>query len=161
MERFNKILVAAGLVGTIVLFNFAIQSKESILENGELVLLEMAPVDPRAPFQGDYMSIGFKGIQGISFDSIPKRGYCILRQQGEHVYEPIRFQEALSPKSKNEKAIRYNTDRWSIEIGSSTFYFQEGKAALYDSARYAGYRVDPSGKSILIGLYDQKRQRIP
>lgn len=160
-DRFNELMVAAGLVVTIVLFNVAIQSKESILANGELVLLEMTPVDPRAPFQGDYIDIDFKGLQGVSVDSIPKKGFCILQQQGERVYKPVRFQATLLPKDDNEKAIRYNANRWGIEIGSSTYYFQEGKAALYDSAHYAGYRIDPAGKSILVGLYDEKRQRIP
>jgi uncharacterized membrane-anchored protein len=161
-ELVNKILVAVGLIATLTLFNMSIQSKETILEKGELVLLEMAPVDPRAPFQGDFMVIGFKGVQDVSVDSIPKRGFCILKPAGGAVYEPVRFQAAMIPKKSDERAIRYTTSRWSIEIGSSTFFFQEGKAASYDSARYAGYRLDPStGKSILIGLYDQQRQRIP
>ena len=39
-QAISKILVAVGLVATLILFNFAIQEKESLLKDGQLVLIE-------------------------------------------------------------------------------------------------------------------------
>lgn len=159
-QAISKILVAIGLVATIILFNFAIQGKESLLKDGQLVLIEMAPLDPRAPMQGDYMSINYKGLSDFSVDSIPRSGYCVLRQAENNVYVPDRFQSEINSVSASEVYIRHTTDRWSIHLGSSSYFFEEGKAALYDSARYAGLRVGPTGKSVLVGLYDKNRELI-
>ncbi|MFN5223254.1 MAG: GDYXXLXY domain-containing protein [Bacteroidota bacterium] len=156
-DRLILALVAIGLVATITLFNISISSKEAILEHGKLVLLEMAPVDPRSPFQGDYMSINYKGLSGFNLDSIPKSGYCILKNTESNVYVPLRFEEKINSLGGAETPIRYTTDKWSIHIGASSYFFEEGKAAQYDSAKYAGLRVSPSGKSVLVGLYDKNR----
>ena len=51
------ILVAWGLVAGVALF--AIQGHERTLRHGELVLLRLAPVDPRSLMQGDYMALRF------------------------------------------------------------------------------------------------------
>jgi len=137
-DRLYLALVAIGLVATITLFNISISSKEAILEHGKLVLLEMAPVDPRSPFQGDY-------------------GYCILKNTESNVYVPLRFEEKINSLGGAETPIRYTTDKWSIHIGASSYFFEEGKAVQYDSAKYAGLRVSRSGKSVLVGLYDKNR----
>ncbi|WP_414673872.1 GDYXXLXY domain-containing protein, partial [Marinimicrobium sp. UBA4509] len=39
----------------LVLVNFSIYEKEQHLAQGEIMYLELAPVDPRSLMQGDYM----------------------------------------------------------------------------------------------------------
>ncbi|MFM7053201.1 MAG: GDYXXLXY domain-containing protein [Bacteroidota bacterium] len=158
--RLHLALVAIGLITTLVLFNISIDSKEDILENGKLVLLEMAPTDPRSPFQGDYMSINYKGLNDFNVDSIPSSGYCVLRNTEFNVYAPNRFKNKMNSVSASEVYILYTTDRNRIHIGASSYFFEEGKATLYDSAKYAGLRVSPSGKSVLVGLYNKNRELI-
>ncbi|MFM7175801.1 MAG: GDYXXLXY domain-containing protein [Bacteroidota bacterium] len=158
--RLHLALVAIGLITTLVLFNISIDSKEDILENGKLVLLEMAPTDPRSPFQGDYMSINYKGLNDFNVDSIPSSGYCVLRNTEFNVYAPNRFKNKMNSVSASEVYILYTTDRNRIQIGASSYFFEEGKAAMYDSAKYAGFRVSPSGKSVLVGLYNKNRELI-
>ncbi|MDE8355606.1 GDYXXLXY domain-containing protein, partial [Klebsiella pneumoniae] len=50
-------LIALGLVLALAVVNLAIVSCERLLAEGEVVLLELAPVDPRSLMQGDYMSL--------------------------------------------------------------------------------------------------------
>ena len=41
------------------IINVLVYQKEQHLSNGEVVLLELAPVDPRSLMQGDYMRLRF------------------------------------------------------------------------------------------------------
>ena len=159
-EKWKNILVLGGLVITLALFNLSVWNKERILEDGEQVLLKMAPVDPRMPFQGDYMKLEYEAAAGVSLDSIPRKGYCIVKPNGSGWHERIRFQRELNPLFPGECPIAYTTDRYNVYIGSSTYFFQEGKAHVYDSASYAGMKVDHKGNSVLVGLYDKNRQLV-
>ncbi len=49
--------------------NLSIQTKEDIKANGETVLLQLAPVDPRSLMQGDYMALRFAITQGLNVES--------------------------------------------------------------------------------------------
>ena len=40
--------------------NLGILSKESLKANGETILLELAPRDPRSLLQGDYMALNYR-----------------------------------------------------------------------------------------------------
>ncbi len=55
----TTIIIVATLVAILLLFVKAVWSKESTLKDGKLVLLELAPVDPRSLMQGDYMSLNY------------------------------------------------------------------------------------------------------
>jgi len=48
-----------GLMITLSVVNISIAKYESQLANGRVVLLELAPVDPRSLMQGDYMALGY------------------------------------------------------------------------------------------------------
>src|SRR2546421_13010239 len=47
-------------VAIVALVNYSVVRKERLLENGSVVYLELAPVDPRSLMQGDYMALRFK-----------------------------------------------------------------------------------------------------
>src|SRR3954466_1372398 len=53
------IVIITGLV-ILVLVNYSIYSRERLLTEGSLVLLQTAPVDPRSLMQGDYMALRFQ-----------------------------------------------------------------------------------------------------
>src|SRR5690606_9942359 len=40
--------------------NYAIYAKERVIRDGDVVFLELAPVDPRSLMQGDYMALRFR-----------------------------------------------------------------------------------------------------
>ena len=60
MKKYSSILIIANLVLLLVYFNWSVYQKEQTLKEGQLVLLQLAPVDPRSLMQGDYMRLNYK-----------------------------------------------------------------------------------------------------
>ena len=56
----TKPLLLGGLVVILAAANWAIASRERLISSGEVVYLELAPVDPRSLMQGDYMSLRYR-----------------------------------------------------------------------------------------------------
>jgi uncharacterized membrane-anchored protein len=55
MKPLTRILVIINLIIVLAYTVYYVQAKETILAEGELLLFELAPVDPRSLIQGDYM----------------------------------------------------------------------------------------------------------
>ena len=55
----NIVVLLTGMT-IIFLVNFAIWQKQTHLDKGEEIFLELAPVDPRSLMQGDYMALRFE-----------------------------------------------------------------------------------------------------
>lgn len=161
MKKIKWIVILVNLVVLLVYFNYSIIKKEQLLEEGQLVLLELAPVDPRSLMQGDYMTLRYAISENLNADSMPKRGYCVVRLDSNGVANRVRFQKAPLPLHSGEHLIGYTApDNWNINIGAESFFFQEGQAEKYDSAKYGGLRVDGNGNSLLVGLYNEQRKKI-
>ena len=45
-----------------------------------------------------------------------------------------------------------------LRVGTDGFYFEEGTAADYENARYAEFRVDADGESVLVAMLDENLQ---
>jgi GDYXXLXY protein len=57
--RVEKALIIASVALVLLVTNFLIFSKERIIRTGKTIYLELAPVDPGALMQGDYMALRF------------------------------------------------------------------------------------------------------
>ena len=159
--KISKWIILLNLLLVLGYFFYSILGKEKLLKEGTLVLLELAPVDPRSLMQGDYMQLSYKIARELNHDSIPKRGYFVVKQDTNSVAQPIRIQTGREPLSSGELLIEYTAPRiWNMNIGAESYFFQEGNAARYDSARYGGVRIDKNGNSLLVGLYDADRKPI-
>ena len=159
--KISKWIILLNLFLVLGYFFYSVQGKEKLLKEGTLVLLELAPVDPRSLMQGDYMQLSYKIAREFNHDSIPKRGYFVVKQDTNSVAQPIRIQTGREPLASGELLIEYTAPRiWDMNIGAESYFFQEGNAARYDSARSGGVRIDAKGNSILIGLYDKDRKLI-
>ena len=55
MKKYSRILIIANLILLLGYFNWSVYKKEQTLKDGQLILLQLAPVDPRSLMQGDYM----------------------------------------------------------------------------------------------------------
>lgn len=156
MKKYKGIVIAINLALLLLYFNFSVVKKEETLKEGQLILLELAPVDPRSLMQGDYMQLRYKIASEINMDSVARRGYCVVRLNQGNVAELVRVQQETSPLNPNEFLIAYTAPKkWSIEIGSESFFFEEGQGKKYEIAKYGAIKVDSSGNSILVGLYDK------
>ena len=161
MKKYKWIIILLNLVLLLIYFNYSIAKKEELLKEGQLVLLELAPVDPRSLMQGDYMALRYKISENIDFTNMPKRGYCVVVLDQNDRAHKVRFQKELTPLNKNEHLIEYTaSDKWNINIGAESFFFQEGKAEKYEKSKYGGIKIDKEGRSLLVGLYDEQLQII-
>lgn len=161
MKKYKWIIILVDLVILLALFNSSMLKKETLLTNGKLVLLELAPVDPRSLMQGDYMELDYAISQNVKHDSIAKKGYCVVKLNTNGIAERVRLQESKTPINNNEYLIKYNIANWSgIYIGAESFFFQEGEAEKYENAKYGGLKIDTEGNSLLIGLYDKDLNKI-
>ena len=59
MKKYKWIIIIINLIILLGFFNNSILQKEKLLTDGQLVLLELAPVDPRSLMQGDYMRLNY------------------------------------------------------------------------------------------------------
>ena len=161
MKRYKWILIVLNLLILLVYFNFSVSKKERILKDGRLILLELAPVDPRSLMQGDYMSLSYAIADLESDKKIPKRGFCVIKLDSNQVAKRVRFQKDKSPLSQNEYLIEYTApNQWSVNIGAESYFFQEGEAEKFEKAKYGGIRIDKNGNSLLVGLYNEKLEFI-
>ncbi len=171
MKLYKKILILIGLLALLIYFNWSVLQKENTLKDGTLVLLELAPVDPRSLIQGDYMRLRYS-ISTIRENDIfvpentlkkfesdvekMKSGYCVLTLDSNHVGHKVYLQKDFPELKLGEIVIKYKRHRsQSIQLGAESYFFEEGKAGLFENAKYGGLRVDRKGNSILIGLYDE------
>jgi len=160
MKKFKWIVIFLNLLLLLVLFNNSIVKKEAILSEGKLILLELAPVDPRSLMQGDYMRLNYKISEKNNVDSIAKRGFIVVKTNNEGIAERIRIQPKKTPLNNDEFLIEYTLGDWNMNIGAESFFFEEGQAEKYEKAKYGGLQVDGKGNSILVGLYNENLHKI-
>jgi len=160
MKPLTRALVIVNLVILLGYTLWYVRAKETILAEGELLLLQLAPVDPRSLIQGDYMVLRYAATNEYRTDTIPKTGYLIVRPDADGVAQPVRLQASVDELDPNEYAINYTRDDWRMNIGAESFFFEEGKGETFSSAKYGGLRVDKKGNSLLVGLYDGDRRAL-
>lgn len=161
MKKYKWLIILLNLILLLVYFNYSVVKKEELLKNGQLILLELAPVDPRSLMQGDYMALRYKISESIDYNNMPKRGYCVVRLNANGVANKVRFQKDLTPLNEGEHFIKYtSSDLQNVNIGAESFFFQEGQAEKYDKAKYGGVKIDKNGNSLLIGLYNEQLLKI-
>lgn len=140
--------------------NYAIYDKEKTIDKGSLLLLKLAPVDPRSLMQGDYMRLNYEITQNDFYDSVPNRGYLVVKLDQNNVAQKVRYQPEQQPVSAGEYAIKYYHGDWRVQIGAESYFFEEGQAAAFDSAKYGALKLSPKGQVLLIGLYDNQLKPI-
>jgi len=156
MKKYKWPIILLNLIALLVFFNFSVYSKEKTLEDGKLIYLKLAPVDPRSLMQGDYMTLNYDISSNFNSSTDEKRGYCIVKLDALNNAEFIRLQPNKTPLNKGEYLIKYyQTEFGNISLGAESYFFQEGKADVFEDAVAGGIKVDNQGNSILIGLYDK------
>jgi len=148
----ERIMIVAALA-LLAAINFGIATKERLLADGRVLLLELAPVDPRSLMQGDYMALRFALANKVSGTGTNQNGKLVVTadQQGVAVFRRL---DDGTPLAQDELLLRYRLRQGRVQIASNAFFFQEGKAGDYAGARYGELRVAGNGEAILTGLRD-------
>ena len=145
----KKIIFIISSLLIFFIFNYSIYEKEKIKESGEIILLELAPVDPRSMIQGDYMRLRYtienncenNPFSGMPFREQERNGYIVVIIDDNKVARFKRFhhQEDLAA---GEKLLRYNAGYFcAISIAPNSFMFQEGQAKFYQQAKYGIFKL--------------------
>jgi uncharacterized membrane-anchored protein len=163
----NAIAVIA-LILVLGIVNWSIAKKEQQLVEGKLVYLELAPVDPRSLMQGDYMALRFRVANDV-YIALPKQknytkrwrhnvaatdGYVIVKLDNRRIgtFKELFQDQSLAP---DEIIMRYRVRNGAVKFATNAFFFQEGHAKDYESARYGEFRVDADGELLLVAMYDK------
>lgn len=143
---------------------WAVTGHERTLREGQLVLLELAPVDPRSLMQGDYMALRFAVDRQLSAQSgwpeQPKAGvprYAWLRLDEQRRAELVAVDDQLPPPG-DLLAMRVRRVEAGYSLGPNAFFFEEGQAEVFEAARWGAFRVAADGTALLTALYDQLLQ---
>jgi uncharacterized membrane-anchored protein len=143
--------------------NWQIAAKEALLREGRTVLLHLAPRDPRSLIQGDYMQLRYdlavdpavtRAVEGLSDGAL----VVTLDERGVASFARLHAGEPLAP---GEALVRFRNrgnggNGGEVRLGAESFLFQEGKAELYETARYGELKVDAAGNAVLAGLRDEE-----
>lgn len=129
-----------------------IQQKENILAHGQVIYLELQPVDPRSLIQGDYMNLRYSIANDIAVNDYSKKGLIVASLDGDSIARFARIHDPNRPLEGGEIFIQYYSRGTRAYIGPNAFFFQEGDAQYYDDANYGELRVSDDGESILVGL---------
>ena len=156
------IALVTGLI-VLAVANYTIYSREQLLTEGRVVLLQLAPVDPRSLMQGDYMVLRFQAANAaFGFGNVEESvqdGYLVLALDTQRVGTFHRFDDG-SRLAENEVRMRYRIRNRRAQFATNAFFFQEGDSELYTTARYGEFRVGTDGEAILTELRDEDFERL-
>jgi uncharacterized membrane-anchored protein len=168
----NWVLVLTAVV-VLVYVNVNTWQSQQIKLRGEILFLELAPVDPLSLVQGQYMRLRF-AIEK-RYDSIPEHQDVIQNGHG-NVLAVIRLDDKrigaltglLAPNQRQQQPHRDDTlqlqvhariedsmQSYVIRIEQNSFLFQENTEDRYAQAKYGMFRVQEDGRYILVDLADQ------
>ena len=146
-------LVLAGLALVLVAVNYGITRRERVLAEGRVLLLELAPVDPRSLMQGDYMLLRFAAAEAIQaamdpacpggtpvageaagtragfecMDAMNQQrtadGYAVFAVGSDDIGRFLRVQPQVTPTKAGEVAVRVRLRGWEGARIASNAWF--------------------------------------
>ena len=166
VRRFRWVVLLTTLA-MLVVVNSAIWQKERHIAQGEVVYLELAPVDPRSLMQGDYMALNFALANRLQSElyqrgetpSASMNGDVVVRVDSARVAYFQRIDDG-TPLEADERRLQFRLRHGQVRLATNAFFFQEGHAERYEAAHYGEFRVNKEGELLLTALYDDTFQRL-
>lgn len=152
-----------GLIAALVAVNHAIATHERTLSDGRILRLELAPRDPRAFMQGDYMDLRFamaEPVREAAKQQRIERGTAIVSVDANNVAKYVRL-DSGSALASNEARVEFRIRGEEVRIVTNAYFFEEGTATRFEAARYGELRVRDNGVALLTQLLDANRKPIP
>jgi uncharacterized membrane-anchored protein len=158
----RKVIALVAGLAVLGAANWGIVQRERLLAQGAVVLLELAPVDPRSLMQGDYMALRFK----VATDAFGRArspdlqdGRIVVHVDDRGVAAFVRGHGG-EPLAAGERLLRYRVRDGQVKFATNAFFFQEGHARRYERARYGEFRVSNAGEMLLTHLRGADLQRL-
>ncbi|MEM6808479.1 MAG: GDYXXLXY domain-containing protein [Pseudomonadota bacterium] len=152
-----SVIVCLGLAG------FGVFRNEGVISRGDVMVLELAPVDPRSLMQGDYMRLNFavqRTVRQQLRGAPAQRGWVVLRTDDDGVARFVRLASSKPVPAPGSFALRYGWDGRRVNMLTDAFFFEEGMAEVFDAARFGAFRVDARGNVILVQMLDESQQAL-
>jgi len=160
----GAMLIWIGLACVLGGAGWGVWTNERILADGRVVLLELAPMDPRSLMQGDFMALNYALNSALSQKRAREDAYAIVRLDARKVATLVRVQPELDlnsvPIVEEELAIHYRVRNHRVQIATNAFFFQEGHEPEFRSARYGEFRIGANGEPRLTALLDGDLKRL-
>lgn len=170
--RWRTLGILGGLALVLAFANGGIWQREKLLASGKVVILELAPVDPRSLMQGDYMALNFAAGREVTRmrlggENRPETdtglglepdGYVMLTLDARGVAQPVRIQPAADPRADGEVPLRYRVRDNRVRIVTNAYFFPEGQASRYEVAKFGELRVAENGEALLVRMLGEDLQ---
>jgi len=160
--RTRSFVLFLATIAMLVFLNSQILIKEDIMENGQTVLLQLAPKDPRSLLQGDYMALRYAMADEVA-DAARAGGVTDGRvvvnvaENGVADFAGLYVGQSLGA---NQHRLRFRKRGETVRLASDAYFFEEGQWRNYANARFGEVRVSEAGDAVLIALRDRDGNRL-
>ncbi len=144
--------------------NATVWRYEHAMSSGEVVLLRLAPVDPRSLMQGDYMRLNYEIARELTSRDAratqDKGSDTLVIRLDAHQVATLVADGKPDRLASDERLLQVHQSERQWQIGPDAYFFEEGTAEQYEAARYGEFRLQADGKTLLVGLRDEAYQPI-
>ncbi|MFQ1788005.1 GDYXXLXY domain-containing protein [Aeromonas veronii] len=144
--------------------NATVWRYEHAMSSGEVVLLRLAPVDPRSLMQGDYMRLNYEIARELTSRDARatqnKGSDTLVIRLDAHQVATLVADGKPHRLASDERLLQVHQSERQWQIGPDAYFFEEGTGGQYEAARYGEFRLQAEGKTLLVGLRDEAYQPI-
>lgn len=144
--------------------NATVWRYEHAMSSGEVVLLRLAPVDPRSLMQGDYMRLNYEIARELTSRDAQttqnKGSDTLVIRLDAHQVATLVADGKPDRLASDERLLQVHQSERQWQIGPDAYFFEEGTGEQYEAARYGEFRLQADGKTLLVGLRDEAYQPI-
>ncbi|WP_422839755.1 GDYXXLXY domain-containing protein [Aeromonas veronii] len=144
--------------------NATVWRYEHAMSSGEVVLLRLAPVDPRSLMQGDYMRLNYEIARELTSRDARatqnKGSDTLVIRLDAHQVASLVADGKPDRLASDERLLQVHQSERQWQIGPDAYFFEEGTGEQYETARYGEFRLQADGKTLLVGLRDEDYQPI-
>ncbi|MFP7409074.1 GDYXXLXY domain-containing protein [Aeromonas veronii] len=144
--------------------NATVWRYEHAMSSGEVVLLRLAPVDPRSLMQGDYMRLNYEIARELTSRDTranqDKGSDTLVIRLDAHQVATLVADGKQDRLASDERLLQVHQSERQWQIGPDAYFFEEGTGEQYEAARYGEFRLQADGKTLLVGLRDEAYQPI-
>ncbi|MGN5140110.1 GDYXXLXY domain-containing protein [Aeromonas sp. 164P] len=144
--------------------NLTVWRFERAMSSGEVVLLRLAPVDPRSLMQGDYMRLNYEIARELASRDTratqDKGSDTLVIRLDAHQVASLVADGKPDRLASDERLLQVHQSDRQWQIGPDAYFFEEGSGEQYETARYGEFRLQADGKTLLVGLRDDAYQPI-
>lgn len=144
--------------------NATVWRYEHAMSSSEVVLLRLAPVDPRSLMQGDYMRLNYEIARELTSRDARatqnKGSDTLVIRLDAHQVATLVADGKPDRLASDERLLQVHQSERQWQIGPDAYFFEEGTGEQYETARYGEFRLQADGKTLLVGLRDEAYQPI-